>query len=210
MTVPELWIVAGPNGAGKTTCVLGRPIAAILPSVRFLNPDDVTKQLLLVQGLTFQTASPDIQLTTFSEAAEAVEADLLASVGRGESIGIETVLSTGKYRRVVEDVHRTGGKVNLIYITVESPAIAVARVAMRFARGGHGVPPHKVSDRYYRSHLNLNWFATNADRFWVIDNSGSDPTVPPTMPAHGAAGVLEYLDPNASDILKCVLSTLKR
>lgn len=134
----------------------------------------------------------------------------MASIGRAESIGIETVLSTDKYRKVVLEVRRLGGTVNLIFVTVATPAIAVARVAVRVSRGGHGVPPRKVADRFYRSHLNLNWFAAHADNFWVIDNSGSDPSTPPTMPAYGAAGRLDHLDPNTSDMLKCVLSTLPR
>jgi hypothetical protein len=68
----------------------------------------------------------------------------------------------------------------------------------------------QVAERFYWSHLNLNWFATHSDYSWVIDNSGSDASVPPTMPAYGAAGRLDHLDPNASDMLKCVLSTLPR
>lgn len=211
MGTPTLWIVAGPNGAGKTTCVQTEPIRSLLPTIRFLNPDDTTRQLLQANGYRgFMNAPTAVQLGFFAQAATQVEAELVAAIGRGESVGVETVLSTDKYRKIVEQVRSAGGTVNLIFITVSVPAIAVARVAVRVSRGGHGVPPQKVIDRFYRSHLNLSWFAAHADNFWVIDNSGSDPTVPPGMPAYGASGRLGYLDPNATDMLKCVLSALPR
>lgn len=211
MTKPQLWLMAGPNGAGKTTCVQTVPISTILPKITFLNPDDRTKQLFQSQGFRAFADVPEPQLLKFfAQAATDVETELVAAIGRGESIGVETVLSTDKYRKIVQQVHGLGGLVNLFFITVATSALAVARVSIRVARGGHSVPAQKIADRYFRSHLNLNWFAANADNFWVIDNSGSDPSIPPTMPAYGAGGRLDYLDPNASDMLKCVLSTLPR
>lgn len=211
MSTPQLWIVAGPNGAGKTTCVQAEPISALLPKVRFLNPDETTKQLLLAQGYRgFADVPQPVLLQSFGQAATQVETELVAAIRRGESIGIETVLSTDKYRKVVQEVRSLGGTVNLLFVTVAAPAIAVARVAVRVSRGGHGVPPRKITDRFYRSHLNLNWFASHVNDFWVIDNSGSDPSAPPTIPAYGSDGRLDHLDPNASDMLKCVLSTLPR
>ena len=209
--LPELWIVAGPNGAGKTTCVQSLPIQRILPKVRFLNPDDVTKLLLVADGYTgFVDAPVDVQLRRFGEAATRVEQDLIAAIGRGESVGVETVLSTDKYRKIVERVRAAGGRVNLIYITISSPEISAARVALRVARGGHGVPPEKIPERFRRSHEQLAWFAANADRFWVIDNSESDPAVPPAIQAYGGDGRLEHFNPNAHDALAAALAALPR
>lgn len=208
---PELWIVAGPNGAGKTTCVQAEPISRILPAVRFLNPDDVTKQLLIARGhIGFADAPADVQLELFGQAATQVEKHLVEAVARGESIGVETVLSTSKYRKVVEDVRRLGGLVHLIYITVASPDIAIRRVAVRVSRGGHDVPAEKIADRFHRSHANLTWFAANASHFWVIDNSGSDPAVPPVMTAYGSNGLLDHLDPDSPEPLAAALSALRR
>jgi predicted ABC-type ATPase len=208
---PELWIVAGPNGAGKTTCVQAEPIRSILPTVQFLNPDDVTRQLLVSRGYGgFTDAPADVQLQCFALAATQVEQHLVEAIPRGESVGVETVLSTDKYRKVVEEVRRLGGLFNLIYITVASHPIAVQRVALRVSRGGHDVPARKIADRFYRSHANLTWFATNASHFWVIDNSGSDPTAPPIMRAYGSNGRLDHIDPDAPEVLSAALSPLQR
>lgn len=205
----ELWIVAGPNGAGKTTCVQAEPIRSILPNIRFLNPDDVTKRLLVNRGYTgFADAPADIQLQCFGQAATQVEEQLGEAIECGESIGVETVLSTDKYRKVVEAARRLGGMFNLIYVTVSSPTISVQRVAKRVSRGGHDVPADKIADRFHRSHANLAWFAASAHHFWVIDNSGSDPAVPPVLLAYGAAGALDFLDPTSHEFLKTALFTL--
>ena len=126
MTAPTLWIVAGPNGAGKTTCVQAEPIRNLLPEVRFLNPDDATKQLLIDRGFGgFADAPAEVQLECFGQAATRVERALVDAIDRGEAVGVETVLSTNKYRAVVERVAQAGGSTNLIYITVASPAVSV-------------------------------------------------------------------------------------
>ena len=58
MPSPTLWIVAGPNGAGKTTCTQRRPISMLLPGVRFLNSDDLSREKLIRQGFE-EHCTPD-------------------------------------------------------------------------------------------------------------------------------------------------------
>jgi predicted ABC-type ATPase len=102
---PELWIVAGPNGAGKTTCVQKEPISGLLPGVRFLNPDDRTLTKLRGAGYGgFADAPLDVQSRLFIESADEVLLDLQADVAAGEPVGVETVLSSGKYRSLVDHV----------------------------------------------------------------------------------------------------------
>lgn len=45
-TRPRLWIVAGPNGAGKTTLARQYPFAAAMTMLEWLNPDEISKELL--------------------------------------------------------------------------------------------------------------------------------------------------------------------
>lgn len=105
MSSPTLWIVAGPNGAGKTTSTQREPIASLLTGVRFLNPDDLSREKLLRQGFSgFADAADDIRRTAFLESADEVFAELIRAVAVGEAVGVETVLSTDKYRAVVESV----------------------------------------------------------------------------------------------------------
>ena len=171
---------------------------------------------LAPETLTVEDAGPGFESITLPFVFEPLVTTKSSGTGLGLSL-VKSVVERGDRPfdadctgKVAQEVRRLGGTVNLIFVTLSSPAIAVARVAVRVSRGGHGVPPGKVADRFYRSHFNLNWFASHADNFWVIDNSGSDPSIPPTMPAYGADGRLDYLDPSASDMLKCVLSTIAR
>lgn len=141
MPSPTLWIVAGPNGAGKTTSTQREPISALLAGVRFLNPDDLSREKLLRQGFSgFADAPDEIRLRAFLESADEVFDELTLAVAAGESVGVETVLSTDKYRTVIESVRKAGGFVGLIYVALESPALACQRVAARVRRGGHDVP----------------------------------------------------------------------
>lgn len=211
MASPELWIVAGPNGAGKTTLVQAHPIQNLLPRVRFLNPDDVARDLLTRGGYVgFPGAPEPAQRRAFLDAARMVEDELDAAVRRQEPIGVETVLSSDKYRPLVERVRRQSGFVGLIYVTVASPEVACRRVARRVKVGGHDVPVEKVQARWHRSLSNLAWFAARASAFWVFDNSDERPEVPPRLVAAGRLGVLETLDPSAGDALLASLNTLPR
>jgi predicted ABC-type ATPase len=207
---PELWIVAGPNGAGKTTCVQKAPIADLIPGVPFLNPDDRTLAKLRATGFQgFHDAPTDVQTRLFIESAEEVSAELTAAVSAGRAIGVETVLSSDKYRPLVEAVLGQGGFVGLIYIAVASAEIARERVAARIRRGGHGVPEAKIAERWQRSLDCLAWFAVRASAFWVVDNSDPSPDTPPRLIASGKAGRLEILADDAFPEMRAALAVLQ-
>jgi predicted ABC-type ATPase len=211
MAAPELWIVAGPNGAGKTTSVQRKPIAGLLPPVRFLNPDDRTLVKLRAAGYRgFADAPLDVQTRLFIESADEVTADLEAAVARGEAVGVETVLSSEKYLPLVEAVVARGGAAGLLYVALSSPEIARERVAARVRRGGHGVPDDKVRQRWQRSLDYLPRFATKAAAFWVVDNSGSDPTVDLPLLASGRHGRLEHLAADAFPEMTAALAAVPR
>lgn len=194
MTAPSLWIVAGPNGAGKTTCTQRRPITLLLPGVRFLNPDDLSREKLLRQGFSgFADAPYDVRRVAFFESADEVFDQLSRAISAGEAVGVETVLSTDKYRNLVETVSQGGGFVGLIYVALESPALACQRVAARVRRGGHDVPVDKIEARWERSLDNLPWFARHATAFWIFDNSDSNLSLPTLLVARGRFGAVEFL-----------------
>lgn len=194
MSPPEFWIVAGPNGAGKTTCVQKQPISDLLPGIRFLNPDDLTLAKLQAAGYRgFADAPLDLQARSFIESANDVSAEVDAAISRGEAVGVETVLSSAKYRAPVEAVRVASGFFGLIYVALSSPAIARERVAARVRRGGHGVPDDKIDQRWQRSLERLAWFAKRASSFWIIDNSDSNIADPPRLIASGKSGVAEFM-----------------
>jgi len=100
---------------------------------------------------------------------------LKASIAAHQTIGVETVLSTGKYRELVREAHARGFEVRLIYVLLKSVELNIQRVKMRVRKGGHNVPRRKIIQRRQRSLEQLPWFLENADLAWVFDNSGAKP-----------------------------------
>jgi predicted ABC-type ATPase len=204
---PKLWLVAGPNGAGKTTIVQATPIQRVLPGVRIWNPDVLARELLESRGFPgFPSAALDEQRAAFFEAAEMVASLLDDCVSRSVPVGVETVLSTDKYKPLVERVLAAGGFVGLIYVFLRSPELACERVAQRVLEGGHDVPEDKIRSRWSRSLANLAWFAARASRFFVFDNSDSHPNNRPLLIDYGAHGTLLKLSNEASPRITQVLA----
>ena len=133
-------------------------------------------------------------------AVQRIEAWLEASIEAHQSVGVETVLSTPKYRRLVELAKQRAFEVNLIYVLLDSPQRNVERVRLRVAKGGHSVPEDKIVDRYARSLQQLPWFLDAADRAWIYDNSGASPK----LVADKASGVVS-LDEGALQPIREVL-----
>lgn len=107
------------------------------------------------------------------EAVKRIEAWLETSLLAGHTIGVETVLSTSKYQRLVSLARRLGYRFQLIYVILDDPLRNVERVAIRTRRGGHSVPRDKIIDRFWRSLGELPWFLAQADDAWLWDNSGA-------------------------------------
>ena len=98
---PTLWIVAGPNGSGKSSLYGNTDIEAFDQSVWIINPDLLTLRIQEVEGLALQDAN--------LEAVKRIEAWLEASIRAHQTVGVETVLSTDKYRRLVAEARAVSG-----------------------------------------------------------------------------------------------------
>lgn len=183
---PRLWIVAGPNGSGKSTIYGQSDITEFDGSVWIINPDLLTGTLLASEQLDQQEAN--------LQAVKRIEAWLRQSIRVYQTIGVETVLSTGKYRKLVRYAKRHGFEIRLIYVLVDSVERQLERIRLRVAKGGHDVPADKVAERRSRSLAQLNWFFWAADEAWVYDNSHAEPA----LMAHrgGASG---WISANATD-----------
>jgi predicted ABC-type ATPase len=211
MSIPEFWIVAGPNGAGKTTLASREPIASLIWSVRVLNPDVRCLQLLLQQGLPgYAGVPPELLKATFLRAADEILVELQEAVAHCECVLVETVLSTAKYRALVEDVHAKGGFFGLIYVALSSPELAEERVRWRARLGGHDVPAERIAARWHRSLAQLPWFAARAHRLLVYDNSDSHSTASPLLVAEGLSGEITIHQPSAIPELTVALQQATR
>jgi len=66
-----------------------------------------------------------------------------------------------------------GYNVKVVYIWLESPKIALQRVAERVRKGGHNIPVDVVERRYYRGINNFfTLFIPVCDAWILADNSG--------------------------------------
>lgn len=162
-----MWIVAGPNGSGKSTAYGRNDIAEFDGSVWIINPDLLTARLRVAEKLALADAN--------LAAVQRIEAWLNASIDVHQTIGVETVLSSPKYRPLVTKAKERGFEIRLIYVYVESVDLQLERIRIRVAKGGHDVPLDKVRDRRDRSIEQLSWFFNAADYAWILDNSHSEP-----------------------------------
>ena len=181
---PFLLIVAGPNGSGKSSAFHDTEIEAFGQSVWLINPDVLALRIRRVERTGLGAAN--------LEAVRRIEAWLESSIAAHHTAGVETVLSTDKYRRLVLRAKALRFEIRLVYVILDAPERNVERVRLRVLKGGHSVPRRKVIERYHRSLAQLPWFLREADRAWIFDNSGAEPR----LIARKAAGVIE-LDPTA-------------
>jgi predicted ABC-type ATPase len=143
--------------------------------MEWLNPDEVSKELLRRRGgFDFQTASAELLQSTFIEAADLVFARAKKLIESGNGLCVETVLSTAKYRPLVEATLQQDGFFGLVYVAVRSPEVSAERIAARFEQGGHDVPTDRLAARWQRSLEQLPWFASRAHFMHVYDNTRSD------------------------------------
>lgn len=164
---PTLWIVAGANGSGKSTAYERLAIEEASGSVWIINPDLLTARIR--EQETLDQAAANLA------SVQRIEKWLFASIATHQTVGVETVLSTGKYRKLVRAAKRRGFRIKLIYLVLESAALNVERVRSRVATGGHDVPEAKIVARRASSLSQLPWFMSQADYALILDNSGSTP-----------------------------------
>lgn len=164
---PTFWIVAGPNGSGKSSLYGNTDIEAFDQSIWIINPDLLTARIQHVEKIPLREANV--------QAVTRIEAWLKASINAHQTVGVETVLSTDKYRRLVEASKARGFEFRLIYVMLQSPDLNVERVRLRVAKGGHDVPEDRIRKRWTRSLEQLPWFLDQADQAALFDNSGARP-----------------------------------
>lgn len=158
-----LYIISGPNGAGKTTASYS-VLPKILQCKEFVNADEIARGL-----------SP------FNPESVAVEAGRLMLnrirdlLSRNESFSIETTLATRSYFRLVENAHRQGYEVTLLFFWLKSPEQAMERVAERVSKGGHNIPKDIIVRRYYEGIDNLFKIYMPIVDTWVLVNNSETP-----------------------------------
>lgn len=151
-------VLAGANGTGKSTLYTTR----VAPNFGgpFVNAD-------IIQRDELGDASPGAAYEAARIAADRRQ-DFL---NRGEDFVTETVFSHPSKLDLIHEARAHGFDIVLLHIGVDSPDIAVARVAARVQEGGHPVPEDKIRARYARNGRFIRQAVLDADRGVVYDNS---------------------------------------
>jgi predicted ABC-type ATPase len=157
-------IIAGPNGAGKTTFAREfLPREADCPD--FINVD------LIAAGL-----SPFNPQRATLRAGRLMLTEIARRVRTGESFAFETTLSGKNYARLIPQWKSIGYHVKLIFLSLPSAELAVARVAARVAQGGHDVAERVVRRRFDSGLRNLDNVYRRLVNSWAFyDNSQPEP-----------------------------------
>lgn len=149
--MPKVIFICGPNGAGKST--LTRTVA-MQNNFIVLDPD--------------RFAAQGLSLIAAGRAAITLARQC---IGLGVSFMRESTLSSHLDLALMREAKERGYRVELLYISLCAPELAVERVATRAARGGHDVPVADIIRRFHRSHANLARAREIADVTQVLDNS---------------------------------------
>ena len=190
---PVLWIIAGPNGSGKSSLYNRTDIEGWGGSVWIINPDLLTASIVEHEGLPPDDAN--------LAAVQRIEHWLKASIDVYQTIGVETVLSSDKYRTLVAAAHDNGFEVWMIYVLLRTAALQIERVALRVSEGGHDVPREKIVSRRERSFAQLLWFMGHVDQLLIFDNSTGEPELAAARPEDGGLQVYRPLPDDLVRIL---------
>ena len=76
----------------------------------------------------------------------------------------------------------------LLFIWLNSPGMALVRVAKRVSRGGHNIPPDVIERKYFRGIENLFSLYKPACDNWIIINNMNEY---PEIVAQGSANLEE-------------------
>lgn len=164
---PTLYVLAGPNGAGKSTFYRSR--LRRISDAEFVNADDLALQTFGHVAGTIEESAEGQRL------AEARRRELMA--GKADLV-VETTFSHPSKLDLLRDAKAAGYDLVVFHLNLDTPDLAVERVAGRVKRGGHPAPEDRIRARYERNQPLIRQAVLMADRALVLDSSemGAAPT----------------------------------
>ena len=158
--MPRLYIISGCNGSGKTTSSYTM-LPEMLDCSEFVNSDEFAK------GLSpFNPEKASIQASRY------MIMKIRYLLKKQKDFGIETTLATRTLLKTIRLAQDAGYTVTLLYFWLNSPELAVERVAARVEAGGHDIPEETIRRRY---RVGIDYFfhdyAPICERWILADNS---------------------------------------
>lgn len=156
----RLYIISGCNGAGKTTASYTM-LPDLLNLHTFVNADEIADEL-----------SPQEPEKQMIRASRLMLERMDQLIERGEDFAVETTLATKSLAGTITRAQHKGYMVTIFYFWLKSDDLAVRRVAIRVAAGGHNVPEVTIRRRYRQGMENLRNIYLPLCNYWVlVDNS---------------------------------------
>ncbi|MDR1499737.1 MAG: zeta toxin family protein [Tannerellaceae bacterium] len=163
--MPYLYVISGCNGAGKTTASY-----TILPEMlkckEFVNSDEIAK------GLSPFNAD---SIAVAVEAGRIMHKRIKELIAAGETFALETTLATRSVVKLMQGAQEKGYYVTLLYLWLNTPDLAVERVKMRVAAGGHNIAENTIRRRYGSGIRNLFELYLPTSDYWMITDNSMSP-----------------------------------
>lgn len=165
-TKARISVLAGTNGAGKSS--IGGAAIRQHGGVYF-NPDEVARLI--------RAKKPGLSETDANAEAWAHGKRLLErAIAERKDYVFETTLGGHTIASLLAMAARSGLEVCVWYAGLQSPALHIARVKARVARGGHDIPEADIRKRYDSGRKNLIRLLPLLTELRVYDNSAeADP-----------------------------------
>ena len=162
--MPKLYIIAGCNGAGKSTASF-TILPELLHVTEFVNADEIAKGLSPFQPEKVAIEAGKIMLRRLNDLLE-----------QKQDFAFETTLSSKTFIHQIAKAKTLGYSVHLVFYWLESVELAIERVKIRVAEGGHNIPTETITRRYYAGLKNfINIYMRIADSWMMFENSESEP-----------------------------------
>ena len=159
---PRVVIFAGPNGAGKSTHA--DAILAALGIKTFVNADYIARGLSGRNTDVVAFEAGRIMLKRLRQLGEA-----------GADFAFESTLASRTFAPFIRKLKAQGYAVAIYCFSLTNAQLAIRRVKLRVALGGHDVHSDVIKRRFGRSISNFfNLYAPLADDWTLFDNSSSN------------------------------------
>lgn len=154
-------ILAGANGAGKSTAA-PELLQGELAVREFVNADVIARGLSAFAPAGAAVAAGRVMLARLDELTR-----------QRASFAFETTLASRSFAPRLRALRASGYSVHLLYLWLQSPDLAVRRVADRVQSGGHDIPLDVIVRRYRAGLRNFHTLYRPIVTTWtVLDCSG--------------------------------------
>jgi len=162
----KILVIAGPNGAGKTTFA------------REFLPREASCHIFINADYIAHALSPFLPELAALKAGKVMLRELRDHIAQRRNVAVETTLSGKRYARLIPRWREEGYAVKLLFLSLPSVELALARVAGRVRQGGHSLPEETIRRRFEAGSRNFeNIYKSMVDAWALFDNSGAQPVL---------------------------------